>query len=145
MRRNLRDAIVYVQKTVELYPDNNRSYLELSGTYSRKEVYDTALVIFDIWYSMYKEDMLHRWQYNVFYNKFKYALIKSGKDPEKGYQKIILNSFFHSYPVLKLLSYVYFFNYFVLAYFISIYNRLKSWPTIQVPVEIFWKRSQQQP
>ena len=64
-------ALVYVKKNVELYADNNRSYLELSGTYSHIEAYDTVIVIFDTGYSMYKEDLIHRWEYNVFFNESK--------------------------------------------------------------------------
>jgi len=85
---NFNEALEYARKNVDLYPDNNRSYLELARTYVHMEAYDTALVIFDQWYSMYKEDMLDRWEYNVFSDEYKYALIKSGKDPEKGYQQI---------------------------------------------------------
>lgn len=85
---NFNEALVYAQKNVDLYPDHNRSYLELARTYAHMEEYDTALLFFDTWYSMYKEDMLDRWEYNVFSDEYKYALIKSGKDPDKGYQQI---------------------------------------------------------
>jgi tetratricopeptide (TPR) repeat protein len=85
---NFDQALAFAQKNVELYPDNNRSHLELARTYAHMEEYDTALVIFATWYDRYKEDNLDRWEYRVFSDEYKYALIKSGRDPEKGYQQI---------------------------------------------------------
>ncbi len=85
---NFNEALTYAEKNVELYPENNRSYLELARTYAHMEEYDTALVIFDTWYDRYKEDNLDRWEYRIFSDEYKYALVKSGRDPEKGYQQI---------------------------------------------------------
>jgi len=85
---NFKQALVYAQKNVELYPEENRSYLELARTYAHMEAYDTALAIYDTWYSMYREDLLDRSEYRIFSDEYKYALIKTGKDPEKGYEQI---------------------------------------------------------
>lgn len=73
------DALIYAQKNVALYPEENRSYLELARTYAHMEQYDTSLVIFDKWFSMYKETHLNKFEYDVFSDEYKFALIKTGE------------------------------------------------------------------
>jgi len=80
-------ALEYAQKNIELYPEDNRSYLELARTYVYLHQYDTALILFDKWFSMYSETNLNSYEYRVFSDEYKYALIKTG-EKEKAFQQI---------------------------------------------------------
>lgn len=80
-------ALEFAKKNVELYPENNKSYLELARTYVYLQQYDTALAIFDQWFSMYSETNLNSYEYRVYSDEYKYALLKTGQK-EKAYQQI---------------------------------------------------------
>jgi len=84
---DFQEALELAQKNVELYPDNNRSYLELARTYVHLGQYDTSLVIFDKWYDMYKETHLNKYEYEVFSDEYKYVLLLKG-EKDKAFEQI---------------------------------------------------------
>jgi TolB-like protein/class 3 adenylate cyclase/Tfp pilus assembly protein PilF len=84
---NFEEALDLAQKNAELYPENNRSYLELARTYVHMGQYDTSLVIFDKWYSMYKDTHLNKYEYEIFSDEYKYVLLQKG-EKEKAIQQI---------------------------------------------------------
>jgi len=97
---NFEEALEFARKNVELYPEDTRSYLELARTYVYLEKYDTALVLFDKWFSMYSETNLNRYEYLIFSDEYKYALIQTG-EKEKAYQQVE-DKIKHSYEALEL-------------------------------------------
>jgi len=84
---NFDEALMLARKNVDLYPENNRSYLELARTYAHMGQYDTSLVIFNKWYSMYKDTHLNKYEYEIFSDEYKYVLLQKG-EKEKAVQQI---------------------------------------------------------
>jgi TolB-like protein/Tfp pilus assembly protein PilF len=78
------DALNFAQKNVELYPEDNRSHLELARTYAHMGKYEAALEIYDTWYSMYDENLLDVIDYNTFSDEYKFLLIRTGNDVKRG-------------------------------------------------------------
>jgi TolB-like protein/class 3 adenylate cyclase/Tfp pilus assembly protein PilF len=78
------EALVYARRNVELYPEDNRSHLELARTYAHMGEYDTALLIYDTWYSMYNENRLDVYDYTVYSDEYKFLLIETGTNVQKG-------------------------------------------------------------
>lgn len=96
-------ALGFAQKNVELYPEDNKSYLELARTYVYLQQYDTALTLFDKWFSMYSDTNLNSYEYRVYSDEYKYALIQTGKK-EKALQQI-QEKIKYSYEMLELRSF----------------------------------------